>query len=205
MLQMILLSCGILAPLLYAGTDVLTGKRLKGYSFSSQSMSEPGAAGAPTRPLFVSLTLVASVFMIAFGMGVWRVTAPASLPGIVAGLIAGSAVAGLVASLFFPNRFGARPEFGTPGVQIMLLSVVSFVLAMVCGAAAFHGWMRLLSIAIPVAYVLLAILRFATAASSAAGASGLVGAQERTMVYSFLAWVMALAIYLLILASKAAD
>jgi hypothetical protein len=58
--------------------------------------------------------------------------------------------------------------------------------------------MRILSIAVPAAYVLLAVVRFATAGSSAAGTTGLIGTQERTMSYSFLAWVMALAIYLLI-------
>jgi hypothetical protein len=203
MLQKILLSCGIIAPLIYLGTDLLAGKLLKGYSFASQSMSEVGAAGSPTRSLFVVLSLVASAFMIAFGVGVWRAMEPAILPRIVAGLIIGNAVAGLIATLFFPNRFGVRPEFGTPGVLLMFLSVVCFVLAMVFGAVAFHGWMRALSIAIPVAYVLLAILRFATAASSASGATGLIGTQERTMAYSFLVWVMALAIYLLILSSRA--
>jgi hypothetical protein len=98
--------------------------------------------------------------------------------------------------VFFPNRFGVRPVLGTPGVLLMFLSVLCFVLAMVFGAAAFHGWMRSLSIAIPVAYILLALLRFATSSSSAVGAAVLIGAQERTMAYSFLAWVTTLAIYL---------
>jgi len=84
----------------------------------------------------------------------------------------------------------------------MFLSVVCFVLAMVFGAVAFHGWMRILSIAIPAAYVLLAILRFATAAPAGAGTEVLIGTQERTMGYSFLLWAMALAIYLLLLSSK---
>ncbi|MDI6697002.1 MAG: DUF998 domain-containing protein [Anaerolineales bacterium] len=205
MLQRILLSCGILAPLLYLGTDLLTGKLLKGYSFSAQSMSELGAAGSPTRPLFVVLTIVASAFMIAYGVGVWQAVGPAVLPRIVAGLVIGNAVTTLVATLFFPNRFGVRPEFGTPGVLLMFLSVLCFVLAMIFGAVAFHGWMRFLSIIIPATYVLLAILRFATAASSTAGTAVLTGAQERTMAYSFLLWAMALAIYLLLLSGKSIE
>lgn len=197
MLQRILLSCGIIAPLLYLGTDLLVGKLLKGYSFSAQSMSELGADGSPQRLLFVALTLLASAFMIAFGVGVWWAAGSTILPRIVAGLILGNAVTGLVAILFFPNRFGVRPEFGTPGVLLMFLSVLCFVLAMLLGAVAFHGWMRILSIAIPAAYVLLAFLRFATAAKSAAGTEGLIGTQERTMAYSFFLWVFALAIYFL--------
>jgi hypothetical protein len=136
--------------------------------------------------------------LVVFGVGVWQTSASTILPRIVAGLIIGNAVAGLIATLFFPNRFGVRPEFGTPGVLLMFLGVLCFVLAMVFGAVAFHGWMRFLSIAIPVAYVLLAILRFATAASSNIGTTVLIGTQERTMAYSFLVWVTALAVYLLL-------
>ncbi len=192
-----LLSCGILAPLLYLGTDVLAGRALNGYSFSAQSISELSASGSPTRPLVIALTLAASACLVAFGVGVWRVAGQqAVLPRIVAGLIIGNAVAGLVATLFFPNRFGVRPSFATPGVLLMFLSVLCFVLAMVFAAAAFHGWMRILSIAIPAAYILLAILRFATASSSAEGAVPLIGVQERTMVYSFLTWVIILSIHL---------
>lgn len=197
MLEKILLSCGIIAPLFFLGTDLLAGKQLKGYSFSAQSMSELGAAGSPTRLLVVFLTIVASAFMIAFGVGIWRVTSPPILPRIIAGLILCHAVTGLAAILFFPNRFGVRPEFGTPGVLLMFLSVLSFVLAMGFAGVAFHGWMRILSIAIPSVYIILAILRFATAASAAAGGAVLIGTQERTMSYSFLLWVMALAIYFL--------
>lgn len=57
MFQKILLSCGILAPLLYLGTDLLAGKLLKSYSFSVQSMSELGASGSPVRSLVVAFTL----------------------------------------------------------------------------------------------------------------------------------------------------
>ena len=70
MVQKILLSCGILAPLIYLGTDWLAGKLLKGYSFIAQSMSELSAAGSPTRSRVVWLTLLAGAVMIAFGVGV---------------------------------------------------------------------------------------------------------------------------------------
>ena len=86
----------------------------------------------------------------------------------------------------------------------MFTSVLSFVLAMIFGAAAFQGWLRILSIAIPTAYVLLAVARFASA-SSGAGEVVLIGIQERTMAYSFLVWVAALAIYLLLQSSQAVE
>lgn len=201
-LQRILLSCGIIAPLLYLGTDLIAGKLLTGYNFSAQSMSELGAAGSPTRPLVVAMTLAASALMIAFGAGVWLAAGESLMQRVVAGLILGNAIVGLIATLFFPNQYGVRPEFGTPGVLLMFISVLCFVLAMIFGALAYQGWMRFLSILIPVAYVLLALLRFATAKSSTAGATVMIGTQERTMAYSFLLWTLALAVYLLSLSSK---
>jgi len=205
MLQKVLLSCGILAALLYLGTDRLAGKLLKGYSFTTQSISELSAAGSPTRSLVVWLTLAASVFMIVFGIGVWQAAGQEILRRVVGGLVIGNVVAGLVATVFFPTRFGVRPIFGSVGVITMFLSVVSFVLAMVFGAVAFRGWFRIFSIAIPVTYILLAVVRFATASTSSAGdAASAVGAQERTMSYSFLLWVIVLSVYLL-LSSKGVD
>ena len=98
-----------------------------------------------------------------------------------------NAVAGLVAILFSPTLFGERPAFASAGVNVMFISVVSFVLAMVFGAAAYSGWLRILSIAVPASHVLLGACRFATAgASPAAESMSLVGTQERTMAYSFL-------------------
>jgi hypothetical protein len=177
-LQKVLLSCGILASLLSLGMDWLAGKLLKGYSFTAQSMSELSAAGSPTRSLVVLLTVVASVFMVAFGVGLWRAAGQALLPRIVSGLIIGNAVAGLVATIFFPTRFGERPIFASVGGIVMFLSVLFFVLAMLFGAAAFDGWFRILSIEIPVAYVVLAVFRFATASASSTGGSvSLVGMQ----------------------------
>jgi len=199
----LLLSCGILAPLFYLGTDWLAGRLLKGYSFAAQSMSELSAAGSPTRSLVVSLTLVAGVLMIAFGVGVWRAAGQALLQRIVGGLVIGNAGAGLVATLFLPTRFGERPTFGSTGVIVMFFSVLFFVLAMVFGVLAFRGWLRILSIAIPVSYVLLAVFRFATANASSTGeAVSLMGTQERTMAYSFLVWVIALAVHLLLLLGR---
>jgi hypothetical protein len=195
----ILLFFGLLGPLLQFGTDRLAGILLSNYSFLAQSMSELGAAGSPVRSLVVSLTCVATALMTAFGVGVWRVGGQALLPRVVAALLIGNAVLGLVAMFFFPPQFGERPAFGSVGVILMFLSVVCFVLAMIVGAAAFSGWLRVLSIGIPTSYVILAIVRFTAATSfPSAEAVSMIGAQERTMGFSFLFWVMSLAVYLLL-------
>jgi len=177
----------------------VAGTLLKGYDFSAQSMSELSASGSPVRSLVVSLTCVATVLMIAFGAGIWRAEGQALLPRVVAVLVIGHAVLGLVATLFFPTRFSERPTFGSAGVLLMFLSAVCFVLSMVVGAAAFSGWLGILSIGIPASYVLLALLRFATAASSSSEqAVSMIGTRERTMAFSFLFWAMGLAVHLLL-------
>ena len=195
-----LLVSGILAPLVYLATDRIAGALLKGYSFSAGSMSELGAAGSPVRPLVVALSLISSALMIAFGIGAWQAAGSAILARLVAVFILGNTVFGLIATLFFPNHYGVRPEFATPEVLVMALSVLCSVLAIIFGALAFPGWFRVLSIAIPAAFVLLAILRFATASTS--GATVLIGVQERTMSYTFQAWTIALAIELLLSSYK---
>lgn len=195
-LQQFLLSSGVIAALLFLGADVLAGKLLAGYNFTTQSMGEIGAAGSPMRLLFVILSIFASGFMIAFGIGIWKESTPSVLPCIVAGLIICNATAGLVATLFFPNQFGVRPEFISPNVLIMFFSVLCFIFAMVFGAIAFHGWMRTLSITIPSAYIVLAIIRFSIASNTATSNVVTVGVQERTMAYSYLLWIIALSVYL---------
>ena len=119
----VLLSFGILAPLVYLAADRLTGRLLKGYSFAAQSsMSELTAAGSPTRAIAVSLNVVAVGLIIVFGVGVWQVAGRAILPRIVAGLVIGNAVLSLFATLFFTNTYGVRPVFASPGVLIMAAS-----------------------------------------------------------------------------------
>ena len=48
-LDVLLLSCGIVAPLLYVATDVFLAMRWEGYSYRDQTISELNAIGAPAR------------------------------------------------------------------------------------------------------------------------------------------------------------
>ena len=67
-----LLTCGILASLLWAGTDILAGTLWEGYSFTSQSIGDLSAVGSPTRLFVFPLNLMYDVLMIATGLRVWR-------------------------------------------------------------------------------------------------------------------------------------
>ncbi|HZD60723.1 MAG TPA: DUF998 domain-containing protein [Anaerolineae bacterium] len=199
-LREVLLVCGILAPLLFVGTDILAGTLYPGYNFISRSISELSAIGAPTRPLVLTLNLTADVLMIAFGVVVWLLAGPKRSLRIMAGLIVGNAVVSLVASVFFPMHLGeaASASSNIMGVILGAVSVVFFLLAIGFGAAAYRNWFRFYSIGILLAFLVLAILRLSGALGVPAGQSvSLVGVQERTMVYNYLLWVLVLAITLL--------
>jgi hypothetical protein len=90
-----LLLCGIGSSLIYVGMNILCGMHYPGYSFTSQTVSELSAIDAPTRPLWVSLAIVYSMFIIAFGWGIWQSGIIYRRFRIVGALLIASAVIGL--------------------------------------------------------------------------------------------------------------
>src|SRR5262245_61679018 len=106
MLQKALLICGILAALLYVGSDILAAMRWEGYSYTAQSVSELRAIGAPTRPLLVPILFVYTLFEIAFGIGVWQAAGTKRSLRITGGLLLALGVVDLLAAPFFPVHLG---------------------------------------------------------------------------------------------------
>jgi hypothetical membrane protein len=100
MLQRVLLLCGVLSPVLYAVADVLAGMRWASYSFRDQTISELGAIGAPSRPLFAVLLFVVYLLMVAFGVGVWKAAADNRRLRIVGGLLVAVGVMALTVGQF---------------------------------------------------------------------------------------------------------
>jgi hypothetical protein len=81
----IALVCGMVSSLLYASADVLAAMRYADYhSFTSQTISELTAIGAPSRRLVLPLLIAHSFLALAFGVGVWRSAGPNSRPRIAA-------------------------------------------------------------------------------------------------------------------------
>ena len=113
-LQPILLACGILSPLLYAVADGLAGSGWEGYSFRDRAISELGAIGAPSRPLFSLLLLVVYLLLLAFGIGVRRSTAGRRAVRVVGGLLIALAVMALSVGQFVPMRLRGT-EQGSSG------------------------------------------------------------------------------------------
>ena len=196
--QIFLLACGILASILKVATDLLAGIRWKGYSFVSQSISVLSAEGAPTRSLVLPLDVAYDVLMVAFAIGVWQLAAGNQLMRIAAALIAGNAVLSLLVILLLPMSIDqdGTPSATTVHVVLMATAMFFFLFAMGFGGAACQDWFRYYSFGTLLAYVLLAVARFALPSPATVGPPiATVGIQERTMVVGYLLWVVALAIH----------
>jgi hypothetical protein len=197
-IQKVLLACGILASLLYVGTDILAGLLKKGYRFDSQSGSVLSAFGTTTRPFVLPLMLTAYILLIAFAVGVWFSADRNWAMWVTAGLLAGYAVFSMVAIAFFPAHLdeAVNTRANTMNVIISAVSVLLFLLAIGFGAIANRDWFRYYSIGTLLVFVVLAIFRLSGVFPVPSGQS-LVGVQERTMMYGELLWLVLQAIVLL--------
>ena len=199
-IQKVLLACGILFALLYAGTDIAAGLLSKGYRFDSQSASLLSAFGAATRPYVLPLNITADILLIAFALGVWFSADRNWILRLMASLLAANALFSLLAVAFFPLHPGepANSPANTMNLIPMAAGMVTFLLAIGFGAAGNHGWFRTFSIGVLVAFLVLTILGLYVFPRMAAGQPvSRVGIQERTMFYTELIWLALQAVVLL--------
>ncbi len=195
-----LLVCGILAPLLYVATDMLAAIRWKGYSYTAQTICETFAIGAPTRPLVLLRGLGYSVLVIAFGLGVWGSAGGKRPLRVAGGLLVGIAVVDLVAPFVAPMHLRGAERTLTDTTHIVLASVdVLFILLIIgIGASAFGKRFRLYSIGTILVVVVFGTLAGVDGPRIAANLpTPWVGVTERISVFSYMLWLVVLAIGLL--------
>jgi hypothetical protein len=192
-----LVICGILSSLLWIGADILAAMLYEGYSYTSQSVSELSAIGAPTRSLLGTTGAVYGVLLFAFGLGVLATGGRKRALRITGILLIAHAIL-LLLSLFFPmNLRGAE---GTDTMHIIFYSLIPLVILFCIGfgSTANGKWFRFYSIGTILILILFAIFSFMAAPRVAAGlpTPGL-GIYERINVYGYILWVMVLAMILL--------
>jgi hypothetical protein len=202
-LDVFLVSCGVIAPLLYVATDVFLAMDWEGYSYRDQTISELNAIGAPTRTLSIVLGIAGYAFLAAFGVGVWRSAGTDRRLRVAAG---GLIVLGVLAWFgvpFMSMHVREAEETLTDTLHLAQLAVAGPLLLVVIGfgAAAFGWWFRLYSAA-----TVLVTLAFG-AWSGTYGAdiaddleTPWVGVIERISVYAYQLWFVVFAIALLALA-----
>jgi len=195
-----LLTCGILAGVLYVAMTLLVGIFWDSYSTADQTISELSAIGAPTRPLWMVLGMIYSALMMAFGWTVWK-SAPNRALRIVGALLFTQTVFGV----FWPPMHQRAVLAAVGGTMTDTLHIVwtvvtsvLFMVALGFGAAALGRRFRIYSL------VTLAIV-FACGAWTGTYAPAIqanmptpwVGVWERINTDVFMLWVVVVATMLL--------
>jgi hypothetical membrane protein len=200
MSRKILLVCGILAPLVYVGTDILACTLYPGYSFFSQAISELFAINAPTSSLMVPLFTLSSLLLIAFSAGVWVSAGSNRALRIMALMIVGNAVNGLALWNLFPMHMRGDVATFTDTMHVTLsgTGVIFILLALGFGAAAYRNWFRPYTIGTLLMLLLTGVMTFLYAPRLAANLpTPWLGLSERSSTYVYDVWQVVLAIVLL--------
>ena len=190
-----LLVGGIAAVVLYGIGDLSSGLLYDGYSFRDHAISELSAFGSPVRYSMVTMIVMHSLLVTAFGVGVWRSADRASLRWTGISLIGAGLVGFPTHTIFAMSSRGMEAGFNDT-MHIVLSGVFSvFVFAaVVLVAVAYRGWFRAFTVA-----TLLALAGFGGAASFAMRGfaedeTPWVGGFERINAYAYFAWLVVLAL-----------
>lgn len=157
------------------------------------------AIGAPTRSFVVLLFSIYGMFVIAFGLGIWVTDSRkrACFTGI---LLIVYGIVGLVTLLFFPMHLrGAEKTISDTMHAILTSVIVLFILLSIGFGATLHGKsFRLYSIGTILILILFGVLAGLDGPRVAAQLpTPWLGITERINIFTYLSWVLVLAIKLL--------
>jgi protein-S-isoprenylcysteine O-methyltransferase Ste14 len=196
-----LLVCGVAAALVYGGMNVFIPMLWPEYRWTSQTVSELSAIGAPTRGLWVALGFVYSVLYAAFGAGVWATAQRRGPLRVAAGLIMASAILGLAwPPMHLRPVLAAGGRTLTDTLHIVWTSAwgVLSMVAMGFGAAALGRRFRIFT---AVAVSLLVAFGALTSVQAPHVSVDLptpwMGVWERMNIACYYVWVVAFAVALL--------
>jgi hypothetical protein len=197
-----LIICGIVSSLLYVSMDIVAGLLTEGYIFTSQTISELSAIGAPATPTWVPLGFVYSALLIAFGVGVWVIACDQRRALRVTGsMLIALAVFG---SLPFPMHMRGDEKTFTDTMHLIIYGLIVpplFMLSIGLGPVAYKGkkrWFSLYSIGTLVTLIMVGAFTGLSAVQiDAQQATPWLGVTERILVHGSMLWVTVLAIVLL--------
>lgn len=196
-----LLLCGVAAALAYAAANIAGPLAWKGYSVTSQTISELFAIDAPSTPVVVPILMVYTVLVYAFGAGVWLSAGSRRALRAAAVLIVAKEVFGLIATVVTPLHMrGVETTISDTlhGVFSLIGVFCCMLPAMVVAAAAFGKRFRLYTIATIVVFVACGIWSFMAVPEIGENMpTPWLGVQERINAYSYVLWCTVLAMALL--------
>jgi hypothetical protein len=195
-----LLLCGVLSPLLYALADLLAGLRWVGYSFRDQTISELGAIGAPSRPLFAALIFVTYLLFTAFGVGVWKAAGTRQKLRLAGAFLIALGVLALTAGQFVAMEMRGTDQ-GIRGALHVIEGAVAMVLLLAAMGFAAAALRRTFAIYTLATIAVMFIFGGWSAMSIPRVGEGLttpwVGVLERIYWYAYWLWYVVLAVKLL--------
>ena len=199
MVLRILLICGIIASLIYVGSDIIAALSWEGYSYKSQSVSELRAIGAPTRAFLVPVLFAYAVFEIAFGFGIRRSAGRSRALSIAGALLIALGFLDL-SGYFFPLDLSQSVEGPANTIHLIVTAVTVILLLMIIifGSSADGKWFRLYSYITLLVFIIAGILSFLEVSSIKANLpTPWLGVRERINIYGYMLWVIVLAVVLL--------
>jgi len=198
-IRKVLLVCGILSSLLWVGADILAAMLYAGYSYTSQTISELSAIGAPTKSLLAITSIVYEALLFAFGVGVLILADQKRTLRITGILLITHAVLALV-SYFFPMNLREAEKTISDTMHAMIYTLIPLVIMFIIwfGSTTNGKWFRIYSIGTILILILFGVLTGMAGSRIAAGLpTPWVGIYERINTYGYMLWVAVLSIILL--------
>jgi hypothetical protein len=195
--ERILLFAGVAAPATYIGLDLVAASIYPAYSLRDQAISELSATGAPTAGLWSMVSPIFAILLLAFAIGLWRLTRVRVLR-VVAALMTALVALGPLWALFPMHQRGAATDAQDVGHLVLAgLSAAIITAFMVAGGIALGGWFRRLSFAMAIVVAASFLYTFALVGRLGANeATPWLGAIERVGIYGYLAWIAILTLAL---------
>jgi hypothetical protein len=194
-----MLICGIVSSLLYIAMNIFIPPLYSGYDSASQTVSELSAIGAPTRALWVSLSLIYVLLTIVFAWGILNAASNNKHLLFTGWLIFTYACISLLWP-FAPMHqrqalaMGKGSLTDTMHIVLSIVTICLMTAAMVFGARSFGKRFLLYSVATIFILYLFGILTFLDASDMEANLSTpLMGIWERISIGAYLVWLMVLA------------
>lgn len=198
MVRKALLICGILSSLLWIGADIFASIQYEGYSFTSQTVSELSAIGAPTQSLLATTGLIYEVLLFLFGIGVLLVAGQKRGLRFAGILIIIHAILATV-SFFFPMNLREAEKTLSDIMHIIFYTAIPLIILFIIGfgSSANGKWFRVYSILTILILILFGVLTGITGPRIAAGLpTPWAGLYERINIYGYIVWIILLAIAL---------
>jgi hypothetical protein len=191
----VLLASGIASSLLYVVMDIVCALRYEGYAYRAQTISELSAVGAPTRNLWVAMSVPYALLVLAFAIGVIASAKERRSLRAAGALLAIFGILALVAWPFAPMHqrdvlaAGGGTAADTMHLVLSAVDVALVLMIIVLAAYAIGGRFRAYSIATIAALLVFGALTGTEAPRVADNLSTpWVGVTERVSVFAFLLW-----------------